>query len=283
MLIRSVVLAVFAGMTLVGHANANEHGPVFGLATPTNGKGGWALDISAMGRDGTSGTASMSRAMLTYGITEDVQFSLSVPYIFTSTSLPPARITAMMSISPDFEGIGAWRFQRREPSVGTRFETTAYAGLLVPGPQRLPGMLGSLRRAPGVYTAIATGMASRSHYLWGGVGNTHYAANNGDQRPNLFTYSLVYAYRPPSGRKDYPHTDWRIFAEMTGEKFSSIRKGGLIMPGTSGHQIFLGPTALVIMKNIGIEGGMQFPVFRDVDAAFQRERFRYAVNLSYFF
>jgi hypothetical protein len=126
-------------------------------------------------------------------------------------------------------------------------------------------------------------MASRRHYLWGGVGNTHFAANNGDHRPNLFTYSLVYAYRPPSGRKDYPHTDWRVFAEMTGEKFSSILKGGLTMPGTSGHQIFLGPTALVIMKNIGIEGGMQFPVFRDVGASFQRERFRYAVNLSYFF
>jgi hypothetical protein len=40
---------------------------------------------------------------------------------------------------------------------------------------------------------------------------------------------------------------------------------------------------LGIYKNYALEGGMQFPVFRDVGANFQRERFRFAVNLSYFF
>ena len=144
-------------------------------------------------------------------------------------------------------------------------------------------MLGALKRAPGVYTAIATGMASRVNYFWGGIGNTHYAESGGDQRPNIFTYTLVYGYRPPHGRKDYPHTDWRLFAEMTGENSGKARKAGVIIPGTGGNQIFLGPTALVIYKNYAIEGGIQLPVFRDVGAKFDREKFRFAINFSYFF
>ncbi len=276
----SVLLTIFAAVLPVF---GSGHGPVFGLTTPTNAKGGWTLDIAAMGRAGSNATASMSRAMLSYGITEDVQMSFTAPYVFSSASLPPARITSMMSTSPDFEGIAAWRFQRRAPTVGTRFESTAYAGLLVPGPQRIPGMLGSLKRAPGVYTAVATGIASRVHYLWGGIGSVHYAQKGGDERPNIFNYTLVYGYRPPPGRKEYPHIDWRLFAEMTGENSGLVRKAGVAMPGTGGNQIFLGPTALVIYKNYAAEGGIQLPVFHDVGLRFEREKFRFAINFSYFF
>ncbi|MGH9439437.1 MAG: hypothetical protein ACRD22_16480 [Terriglobia bacterium] len=221
--------------------------------------------------------------MLTYGITANVQISFSAPEVFTSAPLAPAQVTSMMPASGDFEALGAWRFQRSEPLVGTRFESTAYAGLLIPGPQNGGGILGSLKSGPGVYTAIATGMASRINYFWAGIGNTHYAAKNGDRRPNILSYSLVYGFRPPAGRKDYPHLDWRVFAEMTGENFSEVRKADMEMSGTGGNEVFLGPTALFIYKNYGIEGGIQFPIFRDVGSRFEREKYRFAIDFSYFF
>lgn len=262
---------------------ASGHGPVFSLTTPTNARRGWSLDLGVMGRTGARDTGVMTRGMLSYGVTEDFQLSVTVPYIFSSAPLAPARTTSMMSSTPDFEGIAAWRFHRRGTGVGTRFETTVYGGLVMPGPQRPAGMLGDLRRAPGVYTAIATGVASRSHYLWVGVGNVHFAERGGDQRPNLFTYSAAWGYRPKTWRKDYPHWDWRFFVEMTGEISNKAQKADLRMPDTGGHQVFLGPTMLGIYKNYAIEGGMQFPVYRDVGASFQRERFRFAINVSYFF
>lgn len=264
-------------------AFASGHGPVFGMTTPTNAKGGWSLDIGGMGRAGAQDSGAMSRAMMSYGITEDFQLSLTVPYIFSSAPLAPARTTSMMSSSGDVEGITAWRFHRQGTDVGKRLESTAYAGLIVPGPQRPTGMLGNLRRAPGVYTAVSTGMASRSHYVWVGIGNTHFAEREGDQRPNLFSYSAVWAYRPPAWRKDYPRWDWRLFAELTGEVSNKVRMDGLKMPGTAGHQVFLGPTILGICKNYAIEGGIQFPIYRDIGINFQRERFRYAINATYFF
>ncbi len=270
-------------MLLANTAWASGHGPVFGFTTPTNAKGGWSLDVGVMGRVGGQATGSMTRAMLAYGITQDLQISVSAPVIFQSTSIAPARVTGMMPTSPDFEALGAWRFHRNGSAIGTRFESTAYAGLITPGPQRPSGMLGTLKRSPGYFTAISTGMASRAHYLWLGAGNTHFVERSGDQRPNTFTYSFVYGYRPAPLRKDYPHWDWRGFAEMNGDVSTKARKSGIAMPGTDGHQILFGPSVLGIYKNYAIEGGVQFPVYRDVGSRFQRERVRFAMNFSHFF
>lgn len=174
-------------------ALGSGHGPVFGFATPTNPKGGWSLDIGMMGRTGSEATGLMDRAMWAYGLTQDLQISVSGPAIFQPTSVAQARATGMMPTSPD-------------TAVGTRFESTAYAGLLMPGPQRPPGMLGTLRRAPGYFTGVVTGMASRLHYFWLGAGNAHYLDRAGDQRPNTFTYSFVYGYRPKALRRIHTGT-----------------------------------------------------------------------------
>jgi hypothetical protein len=277
-IILSAVVIGFARMAV-----ASGHGPVFGLATPTNGKGGWSLDIGTIGRVGTEHNGVMSRAMLAYGITEDLQISLSGPVVFCSAPLAPGRTTAMMSATGDYEALGAWRFQRWDNGVGSRIETTAYGGAILPGSQKPPGLLGQLHWAPGVLGMIVTGYASRSNYVWAGVGGMHFGESHGDRRPDMLMYSLVYGYRPEVLRKDYPHWDGRFFIEMNGEYSNRVLHDGLQVPATDGGQVFLGPATLWIYKNYGIEGGIQWPAYRNTGSAFQRERFRFAVDVSYFF
>jgi hypothetical protein len=189
----------------------------------------------------------------------------------------------MMPGSGDFEAIGAYRFQRKATAIGKRIESTAYVGVAVPGPQQPAGMMGNLRRAPGLYTAVSTGLASRSHYLWGGVGNLHYTERQGDQRGNLLSYSVVWGYRPPAWQKEYPRWDWRVFAELTGDRASLMRRAGEFMPGTSGQEVFLGPSILGIYRHYAVGCGVQWPVFRDIGPALQRETMRFAINFSRFF
>jgi len=141
-----------------------------------------------MGRTAIRDTGTMLCGMLNYGVTEDVQVSVSAPYMFSSLPLVPARIGGITSASGDVEGIAAWRFCRNGTGIGRRFESTVYGGIVAPGPQRNAGMMGQLRKAPGMYTALSTGMASLSHYVWGGVSNVRFAASRGDRRPDLFTY-----------------------------------------------------------------------------------------------
>jgi hypothetical protein len=270
-------------VTGVSLIEASGHGPVFTLATPTNSKGGWSLDLGLMGRKGEEDTGAMLRGMLSYGMTEDLMVSFSMPLVLESAPLAPGRLTGMMPGTGDVEGIVSWRFHREGTDIGSRFETTAYGGIILPGPQKAAGLLGTLRKAPGVWTAVATGVASRSHYLWGGVGVIHFAESEGDRRPGLLFYTLVWGYRPPPWRTDYPHWDWRLFVELTGERFGRIRRGGEEVSETGGHQIFIGPTTLGIYKNYAIEGGVQFPAYRRVGARHQEEDVRFGVNFSRFF
>ena len=280
------LMAVLVAALAIGFARiaiASGHGPVFGLATPTNGKGGWSLDIGTMGRVGTADSGVMERAMLSHGITQDIQISVSAPIVFTSAPLAPGRVTAMMPATGDYEALGAWRFQRRDKAVGSRIETTAYGGVILPGSQKPPRLIGQLHWAPGVLGMVVTGYASRSNYLWAGVGGMHFDESHGDRRPDVLMYSLVYGYRPKLLRKDYPHWDGRFFVEMNGEYASRVLRGGFVVPGTNGEQVFIGPTTLWIYKNYGIEGGAQWPVYRNTGPEFERERYRFAIDFSYFF
>jgi hypothetical protein len=258
---------------------AAGHGPVFGLATPTLGKRAWSLDMAIMGRYSTSATGSMLRSMLSYGLTEDLQISFSAPVILRSTALAPARLTSMMPANRNYEGLLVWRFDRQGVRVGARRESTAYLGVTMPEKSRV----GTLKTAPGIHGALATGYASRSHYLWAGAGYTRYAARDGDRQSDLFFYSLVWGYRPPFLQKDYPEPDWRVFLELVGERIGKSRKAGVELAETGGHQIFVGPTTLGIYRNIAIEGGVLFPLYRNLRGNSPKEKFRFAINLSYFF
>ena len=280
---KKVVLVLATVFWPCAPLGASGHGPVFGMATPTNGARGWAIDFGAMGRVGQPDNASAIRTMLTYGITEDVQISASAPVVFGSAPLPAARMTGMMPGGGDFESILAWRFHRQGTHVGTRVESTAYGGLIVPGPQKPAGLVGTFDRAPGFYAGVATGIASRSHYVWGGAGYTRFDRKNGDRRPTVFSYSAVWGYRPPGMRHEYPRWDWRLFAELSGERSTKAIHNGGLMPGTDAHQVFLGPSALGIHKNYGVQAGLQVPVYRNSGTRLERERIRYAMNVSYFF
>jgi hypothetical protein len=255
-------------------AFASGHGPVFGLATPTNPKGGWSFDFNLMGRGG-AGAESMFRPALGYGITENLKISVSAPVVLRTGMFAPSRMSAFTSMIGDFEGLAIWRFHRQDTGVGSRFESAAIGGVLLPSPQAPGGGTGGL-------IGGVTGIASRSHYAWGGATYQRYSSSDGDRRPDLLFYSFAYAYRPPSWRTD-SGWDWRIFGEMTGERSGDIQRAGATLRGTNSHQIFLGPTTLGVYKNYAVSAGIQFPVYRDSSPIYPRERFRFAVNFAYFF
>jgi hypothetical protein len=243
----------------VGSLYASGHGPVFGLATPTNPAGGWSLDLSEMFRVSPDGFGAMMRAEIGYGVTENLKLTISGPAVFAAEPLPPARVSAFMPMGGDFEALAIWRFHRQDLEVGKRFESTAIAGVIEPGPQRAAGP------GPGFYTAAVTGLASRSNYVWAGGGYQRYRNGTG-----MVTYSAVYGYRPQSWRTDYPRWDFRLFGEMTGELLE-------VRPATT-HQVFVGPSVLGVYKNYAISAGFQLPAHRE-----SRERFRLALNFAYFF
>jgi hypothetical protein len=249
------------------------HGPVFGYATPVNSQGEWSVDEGMLLRANSSSADVTLRSMIGYGFTPHLTVWAAAPALLERG---PFNSTALAG-GGDFTGKAAWRFHHHVKSVGRRFETTASAGLVVAGPQS-----GNLKRAAGLDTALVSGMASRSHYAWLGGGYRRFAERGGDQRPDVLSYSLVYGYRPPSWRKEADSWDWRLFAEMTGERSGQVRRAGALLPESAAHQVFLGPSTLGIYHQFAVEAGVQFPVYQAVGAVFPRERIRFAINVSYF-
>lgn len=257
---------------------ASGHGPVFGHATPTLGRGGWEADLAFMTRPGEQ-TPAMLMGLLAYGITENLQVSVAGPVSLRRRALPASRLTHMMGANLDIQPMLAWRFHRNDFDIGKRFESTAYFSVLFP----TDSLRNGLRTEAGYYAAVATGYVSRSHYLWGGVGYQRYGARQGDRLSDFLTYSGVWAWRPPALRKDYPAWDWRIMVELVGEEIGRARRAGLPLSNSGGRQVFAGPTTLGIYKNWAVSGGVLFPVYRGLNGIQAREDFRFVFNVSYFF
>ena len=275
-------IAMIALLGTAAHLTAADHGPVFGLATPTNPQGGWSFDLGVNGRGGTSGISSTLEAELSYGVTQNLKLAVSGPVVFQPDPYPRSSVTENTPISGDFSGLAWWRFQKKD-FAGKRFESTAVGGVLLPGPQHEAGVYRDLNSGVGYLVGAVTGIASRSQYVWVGASYQQYAESKGDRRPDLLSYTAVYGYRPLSWRTDYPRWDWRIFGEFTGERSGSLQRQMIELPGSRASQIFFGPSLLGVYRAIGVEAGIQFPIYRDVGPLFPKEHYRFAVNFAYFF
>ena len=269
-------IIVFVALAFSQSANAANHGPLFGLATPTNSQGEWNFDEGIFDRTTSLGSQASFRELAGYGLTPHLTLSFTLPAVVGNTPLPPTRIQA----GADFDSSLAWRFQHAATKVGTRIESTAFVGLVVPGPQSAFDGI-KTTNIPGFMVGGVTGRASLSHYLWVGGTYTRFVEHDASKRPDVFDYSLVYGYRPVKWRRPPDKWDWRLFAELVGERSGSFLQSNVTLPNTRAHQVFLGPTALGIYRNYTVGFGAQFPIYQNVESQFPKERVRIAVNFSY--
>lgn len=264
-------------------SEAQGHGPIFGLSTPTLGAGGWSLDVGSMGRAVGGTVVAMLRPMASYGITEDVQLSASFPMaIYTPQAVPAARVSARMPATPDMEFTLGWRFHRRAPAIGTRFESTAYVAFDYP----TDPVGGGVKTAPGVMGALVTGYASRTVYVWIGGLYRRYQTPVGptaDHPGDLAMYTAVVGYRPPTFQHDYPAPDWRAFVEVVGEVSARDVVAGVQRLATGGSQLFAGPTVLGLYGAWGLSGGVLFPVRQALNGAQPSDRARFALNTTFWY
>jgi len=258
---------------------AAGHGPVFGTATPVLGRGGWSLDQAWTLRAGDDAQREqMLKTMLSFGITENWQVSGSFPLAMSGGALAPARMMSAMSSDREFEGLSAYRFQRRTVGIGGRQESTLYVGGTTPFESTRNGV----NVGASVEAGISTGFASRAHYVWVGGGLQHFFERDGQQFGSSRLVTAVYGYRPAILRTEAGKPDLRFFVEATAEDRASARASSAIA-ANGARTVFVGPTALLLYKAVGVEGGVLFPAYEAVAPATPAERVRVAVNFTYFF
>jgi hypothetical protein len=278
---RSLVAAVVLVVSFPGLVLASRHGPVFGVATPTLGKGGWQLDQAWFGRlgEGSQTEEQTLRTMISFGITEDLQISGSVTItLVTSSFMPRGRMMAMMSTKNELEAhrIVALPSSSVRCRIAVRIDHIRRSRSPLER-YRSDGM----QAAASAHVAAATGYVSRTHYVWVGGGYHHHDQRGLDRMGNVVFLSGVYGYRPPALRLDYPKPDLRFFVEAMGERTARGQHHGFELVTSGGTAVFVGPTALLLYKAYAVEGGMLFPVYQDTNFG-PEERFRSASTSATF-
>ena len=272
-----------AALLVAAPVAAQGHGPVYGLSTPTLGRNDWSLDVAAMGRVFDGARAVMLRPMLSYGITEDLQVSVSLPMpLYTEPGVGPVRGLSRMPVTPDVEWVLGWRFDREATDVGARRESTAWIGFAYP----TDAVRAGARTSPGLYGALVTGYASRSIYAWAGALYRRYMTPSGptaDHPGDAAMLTLVAGYRPPVFRHDYPRPDWRAFLELVGENTQRDVIGGIEQRDTGSRQLYAGLTLLGLYGPWGVSGGPALPIYRRVNGSQRREQVRFVVNTTFWF
>ncbi len=273
---RMLTAAVILSMGVPSALVAQGHGPIYGLSTPTLGKGGWSLDVGAMARLLDGPRTAMVRPMVSYGITADLQAFGSFPVaIERDSDAPPVRGFTRMPATRDVEIGFGWRPQRTGVGVGARRETTIWVAVDHP----LESDRRGLETAPGAFGAVVTGYASRTVYAWAGGAYRRYATDGGDRPGDVTMASFVLGYRPSVFRGDYPNADWRAFVEVVGEWVGEDRLSGRAVSDTGGRQIFVALTALGLYGSWGMAAGPALPVSQNLDGP--REKARFAVNVTF--
>lgn len=269
---KHIATFLFCAVAIASNASASGHGPIFGAATPTLGKGAWSFDQAWTMRVGEDDAREqMLKTMVTFGVTEVWQVSASIPEVMSDSMLAPARMMNAMSNDREVETLVGWRFQRTPVGIGGRRESTIYVGGTIPTESTRGGSL--------VINA-ATGYAGRVHYVWFGGGVQRYFERGGVQLGASRTVTGVYGYRPPPLRVEAGHPDLRFFVEGTFEDRDETSAAGARV--RSGPQtVFVGPTSLLVYKAIALSGGAQWPVYQR-EGAGVKERVRVAINFSYF-
>jgi hypothetical protein len=255
------------------------HGPAFGLATPTGGKGSITYNLTTMALVHEGGDGLMLRHTWTYSPHHRLQFNLSTPTpVRRHTDPPRTRGGSLMPGFGDLEISTLWRFHLQHLDVGDRFESTLIAGASYPTEERR----GGLRVGYGAHLGAVTGYASRTVYTWVGGGLQRYEARAGDRLADVRYVTGVFGWRPPIFGHDYPRPDWRIFVEGVFEDVGRHSRDGLRDEDPYGRKMLVGPSVLGLHGPWGVSIGALFPVWDDLNAeAAASERVRLMVNLSF--
>lgn len=272
-------LLVLSFVFTISQTVAQGHGPIFGLQTPTLAKGGVNFNVAGMSMSTQEETSYMLRYILFYGITEDLQVTITTPTtIERMENAPRTRGGSNMPANGDIEASLWYRFFSNAFGVGKRFESTAIIGVSTP----TEDFRGGVEVGNSLHTAISTGYASRTWYAWIGGGYQYYFERNEQQLGDLPYGSLVVGYRPNIFMGDYPKPDWRIFVESLAEFPGDHKIGGqFFSTDERNKKILIGPSILGLSGPWGFSFGALFPVLQDLSSNMPREEYRVSLNLSY--
>lgn len=248
------------------------HEPVFSLGPETIFKGGVGIETEFEQSGGNKEQALHYEIL--YGITENIALTLEVPQFLkkreggdTSSGLGDIALR------------GKYQFYRKD-SLGAQDKATLIYGPKFPSgdEDKIPSLsTGSIEHLFGLSlgheSTILYGFATGRYLLKTDSGSK----DKGDQ---LFL-DISFGFRP--WLRPYKSWDLVLLLENSYVYTQKDEINETKQADTGGHKIFIGPTFLWSIRNIMLKGGVQFPVWQDLNGTQKETGFRSVVAIEYHF
>lgn len=250
------------------------HEPVFSLGPETIYKGGIGIEVEGeFDKADEEREAAMNYELL-YGVTENLSLTLKVPHLIEGKE--------GASTSNGLEDItlrGKYQFFRKD-TLGAQDKAAFIYGMKFPA--------GSEDKRP------ATGSGSLDHLFGLTVGH---------ESTTLYGFmSARYLLRTQSGVREKgdqvlvdiavgfrpwlrPYKSWDLVLLWENSYIFSAKDevDDLKVANSRGHEILSGPTFLCSIRNLMIKGGIQFPLWQDLQGDQQERDFRALLAAEYHF
>ena len=241
------------------------HEPVFSLGPETIFKGGFGLETEVEYDKSASEREIGLHEEIIYGLRENLSLTGRIPFI-----LEKKEDGATSSGLGDISLRGKFRFFKKD-YLGAQNKAALIGGIKFPtGDEDKKPPVGT-----GSFDYLAGLTAGHESLKWYYFGTLRYWFNNKDgikEKGDLFLYDISFGLRPVL-REYYEH-DLVTLLEFSGEHRNRDKVDNLQDDDTGGDILYLGPTFLWSYRNWMIKGGVQLPIYQDLNGEQKKEDFR---------
>jgi len=248
------------------------HEPVFSLGPEVIFQGGLGIESEFEFEQGEEERLTALHYEMIYGITQNLSLTLNVPYIadrFDEESAG-AGIGDVMIRSK-------YQFYRKD-TLGAQSKFSGIFGTKLPtGDEDADPPLGT-----GTYDFLFGGSYGYESRTWYGFATLRYllrTRSEGFEPGDRFFYDVAFGYRP--WRREYLEWDYVFLLEMSGEFEFKSEFRDRKLPDSGGNTVWLGPTALISYRNIMFKGGVQLPVYQDLNGDQGKDDLRTVIAMEY--
>ena len=270
------ILPIVAGLVAVFflRSGAMAHEPVFSLGPETIFKGGVGIETEVEFEKADEERGTSLHYEVIYGLTENLSLTAEVPHVVEKRE--GANIT---------DGLG-------EVALRAKYQVFR------------KDTLGAQDKAALIYgVKFPTGSEDREPRLGSGSVDHLFGLSLGHESTTWYGFATGrYVLRPEAGTREKgdrvlldvaggfrpwlrPYKSWDlvVLLETSYEHAGRDQRDGLKLGDTGGHRLLSGPTVLWSIRNVMIKGGVQLPLWHDLNGDQEETEWRGVLALEYHF
>lgn len=270
--LRSAIILTI--VTFIPTYPAFAHEPVFSLGPETIYKGGVGIETEIEYEKSDSNREVNLHEEIIYGLREDLSLTAKLPFI-----LDKKETDSTSSGFGDFALRGKFRFYKKD-YFGAQDKAAFIGGIKFPtGDEDEKPSLGT--GSFDYLLGLTAGHESLKWYYFGTVRYWINAENGTTEKGDKFLYDIAFGLRPVL--KEYYEPDLVLLLELSGEYRNKDTVSGVKDDDSGGNILYLGPTFLWSYRNWMVKGGIQLPVYQDLNGDQEDEDFRSVVAVEVHF